>query len=251
MPHLFTVSPDFGPREMPAWYVFNTWLQKAIGENIRLELFDSFEAQRQAIAADRVDLIYANPYDAAMLIREKGFLPVASPVSGSDETVVAVPAESPCQRVTDLKPGTRIVSTDDPDVHMMGMILLEPADLNAGNVSLSIRDGYVLVAKELLQGNADVGFFLEKAYGQLSSVVRNGLRQLTRSYIHVVRHALMVGPSLAHRHADLVAAVTGMAADERSATVLAGLGFSSFEPLEREAAEFMIDLVDTLTVRSA
>jgi phosphonate transport system substrate-binding protein len=41
--------------------------------------------------------------------------------------------------------------TEDPDVHMMGMIMLEPGDLDTSNVEMVPCDTYVLVAKHLLQ----------------------------------------------------------------------------------------------------
>lgn len=159
MSYHFTVSPDFTPEKISGWFIFNTWLQRRINEAIHLDMYDSFQQQRDAIAADKVDLIYANPYDASMLVREKGFLPVARPRGRSDEAIVAVRADSPVQRVDDLKPGVRVVLTDDPDVDMMGMIILEAADLHGGNTVRSTTDTYVLVAKKLLKGEADVGIF--------------------------------------------------------------------------------------------
>ena len=120
-----TVSPDFSPEHIAGWYVFNTWLQRRLGERIHLELYEDFAAQRQAIAADKVDLIYANPYDAAMLVREKGFVAIAAPRDCPDEVVIAVPADSPAQSVEDLQPGLRLAVTRDPDVNLIGMILLE------------------------------------------------------------------------------------------------------------------------------
>ncbi len=135
MPYQFTVSPDFGPAQLSGWHIFNTFVQKSLGEDIHLELYDDFESQREAIKSDQVDLIYANPYDASMLVRDKGFLPVAKPRGKSDETVIAVNAEHAAQSVEDLQPGVTVASTDDPDVHMMGMIMLEPADRNGENVT--------------------------------------------------------------------------------------------------------------------
>ena len=164
-----TVSPDFAPDHIAGWYVFNTWLQRQLGVRIHLELYDDFDTQRKAIAADQVDLIYANPYDAAMLVREKGFVAVAAPVDRPDEAVIAVPAESAVQHVEDLRPGSRVAVTRDPDVNLIGMIMLEPADLKRDSVVLQQVNSYVLVAKQLLQGKADCGFFLKEAFDDLSA----------------------------------------------------------------------------------
>ena len=98
-----TVSPDFSPEHIAGWYVFNTWLQRTLGTRCHLELYDDFASQRAAIQADRIDLIYANPFDAAMLVREKGFSPIAAPVGSSDEVLVAVSRESSIRHIEDLE----------------------------------------------------------------------------------------------------------------------------------------------------
>ena len=246
MTHLFTVSPDFAPDRISGWFIFNTWLQKELNEHIHLELYTDFASQRADIAAGKIDLIYANPSDAALLVREQGFVGVARPVALSDEAVVVVPADSPVQHIEDLVPGTRIAATDHPDVRMMGMIMLEPADLGRENTATRECGTYVLVAKSLLTGQADVGFFLKAAYDDLSTMIRKGLRPLVTSQIHVVRHGLLAGPRLAPRRQALLDLLVGMSNTSKGRDVLANLGFTAWEPFEHEEVEFMIDLMDTL-----
>lgn len=241
-----TISPDFSPEKIPAWHIFNTWLQRRLNVDCHLELYGSFAEQRAAIAADKIDLIYANPYDAAMLVREKGFVAVTHPMGLPDEAVVAVGANSSYQAVEDLKPGIKVVSSGDPDVSMMGMILLEPADLNAGNVTSETCSSYVLVAKQLMSGTADVGIFPARAYDGLSSMVRNSLRPLVRSEISVIRHILLAGPNAASLVPQLQTALTEMAGIDKDAAILKDLGFSGWEASSQEDVEFMIDLMDTL-----
>ncbi len=218
MPFNFTVSPDFAPDHMSGWFYFNTWLQRNLGTDIHLELFDSFEAQREAIKSGQVDLIYANPYDASMLVREMGFKAVARPAGRKDEAVVVVPAESAAEAVEDLEAGVRLATTDDPDVHTIGMIMLEPADLDAANISQKSYDTYILVAKSLLRGEADVGFFLKQGFDELSDLIKNQMRVLVSSQISVVHHALLVGPQMQERMAELKGLVTQMHKDEKGAS---------------------------------
>jgi phosphonate transport system substrate-binding protein len=246
MPYQFTVSPDFTPGHLSGWHIFNTWLQKSLNEHIHLEIYDDFESQRQAILSDEVDLIYANPYDAAVLVREKGFRPVVKPGGKSDEAVVAVNTEHQAQNVEDLQSGVKVASTDDPDIHLMGMIMLEPADLDKDNIAHKTCNNYVLVAKALLKGDSDVGFFLAEAFNDLSGVVRKQLRPLVSSQIQVVHHVLLVGPRLAKKHGDIEKSLLAMGSDAKGAGVLESLGLEEWEPMEQESMEFMIDLMDTL-----
>ena len=238
----FTVSPDFNAKYLPGWFVVNTWLQRQLGEGIHLETFDDFDSLHAALRDDSIDLIYANPFDAARLVRDHGFLAVARPHQRPDEAVVAVRADSMVKAVEDLLPGTRIATTDNPDVHMMCMIMIEPADLDASNVFQQQRPSYVLVAKSLLTGEADVGLFDE-----LSATVRNDLRVLVRSQIQVVSHVLLVHPRIANRIAPLRQCLLSMADDMRGRAALDDVGIRRWESVEQEDVEFMIDLMTALT----
>jgi phosphonate transport system substrate-binding protein len=242
-----TVSPDFAPDHIAGWYVFNTWLQRKLGERIHLELFDSFEEQRRALAADRFDLMYANAHDAAMLVREKGFVALAAPQGKSDEAVIAVASESAAQCVEDLAPGLRLAATRDPNIELIGRILLEAADLDAGNTTVQPVSSYVLVAKYLLMGRADAGIFQKDAFDSLSAPTRRQLRVLVSSEISVVRHVLLAGPRCAALHEPLRALLLGMHAEGSDGrSVLTALGMSAWETQDAEDTEFMIDLVDAL-----
>ena len=246
MSFMFTVSPDFTPDHLSGWYIFNTWLQKHTGEAIHLEMYNDFQSQREAIQADKIDLIYANPFDAAMLVREKGFLPLVKASGAADEALIVVSAESNVQDVADLTPGTRVTYTDDPDVRLMGMIMLEPGDLDKSNIVPVVVDNYVLVAKHLLKGEADVGIFLAEAYDDLSSMIKKQLKVLVRSQISVIHHALMIGPNMQRRRDDIQQLLINMQSDEKGEGVLKSLGFDAWQKVDDEEMEFMIDLMDTL-----
>lgn len=244
-----TVSPDFSPEHIAGWYVFNTWLQRRLGVRIHLELYQDFTSQRQAIAQDKVDLIYANPYDAAMLVREKGFVAIAAPIGRPDEVVIAVPASSAAESVEDLQPGTRIAVTRDPDVNLLGMILLESADLNRENTATEQVSTYVVLARTLLQGKADCGFFLKEAFDDLSAPIRKQLRPVMTSQISIVRHVLLVGPrcnEIRDTLQELLLEMSSPTSDGRR--TLEALGLSGWEKQDQEDTEFMIDLMDTLMV---
>jgi phosphonate transport system substrate-binding protein len=243
---MFTVSPDFTPEHLAGWYIFNTWLQKQTGLAIHLEMYNDFQCQRSAIENNQIDLIYANPFDAAMLVREKGFLPLVTAADKSDEAIIAVLSENNVVDVAHLSPGVRVAFTDDPDVRMMGMIMLEPGDLDASNITPVLSNGYVLVAKHLLKGEADVGIFLAEAYDDLSAIIKKQLRILVRSQIDVIHHSLMIGPKMQDKRLEIQDILADMGKDEKSEGVLKSLGFSRWKKVEDEEMEFMIDLIDTL-----
>jgi len=243
---MFTVSPDFTPDHLSGWYIFNTWIQRQTDTAIHLEMYNDFHSQREAIQNDKIDLIYANPFDAAMLVREKGFQPLVKAVGESDEAIIAVSAENTVEDVAHLNEGIKVAYTEDPDVHLMGMIMLEPGDFDANNITPVLSDTYVLVAKHLLKGEADVGIFLAEAYDDLSSMIKKQLRELVRSQISVIHHSLMIGPKLIDKKEEFQKVLTEMHNDEKGQGVLKSLNFNAWEKVEDDEMEFMIDLMDTL-----
>lgn len=248
MSYTFTVSPDFSPDHLSGWYIFNTWLQRQSGEAIHLELYDNFQAQRDAIQTNKIDLIYANPFDAAMLVREKGFLALVKAGNMSDEAIIAVSADSSVNDVAELLPGINVAVTEDPDVHMIGMIMLEAGDLDASNINTRFYNSHVLIAKSLLQGEADAGIFLAKAFDDLSNLTKKQLKILVRSQISVIHHSLMIGSKLAGRRDEIQALLLDMNNDDKGRSVLSSLGFDEWIKVEDEEMEFMIDLMDTLII---
>lgn len=241
-----TVSPDFSPDFIAGWYIFNTWLQNQLGEAIHLELFDSFDDQRKEINEDKIDLIFANPYDASTLIRDKGFVAVAAPSGKSDEAVICVATDSDFSSVEDLKQNCNVAMADDPEVNTIGMIMLEPADLNKDNINISELKNYVMVAKSLINQQSDAGFFLKESYDNMSKFIKSQIRPIITSEISVITHSFLVGPRMADRVEDIRKLLNDMHTIEKGSGVLTSLGFESWKNQEQEDAEFMIDLMDTL-----
>ncbi|MFM2121465.1 MAG: hypothetical protein RL722_2933 [Pseudomonadota bacterium] len=242
-----SVSPDFSPDHIAGWYVFNTWLQRRLGIRMHVELHDSFPQHHAALAAGQIDLVFASPSSAKALVREQGYTALAAPINRPDEAVIAVLDSATSRRIEDLQPGCRLAQTSDPDVGLIARMMLEPADLHAGNVQVVPAGSYVLVAKQLITGKADAGIFLARAFDELGAAVKRQLRPLARSEIGVLRHMLLAGPRLAEHHAalrDLICAMHLPGSD--GARALEALGLPGFEDQDAESVEFMIDMVQTL-----
>lgn len=246
MKYTMSVSPDFSPQHIAGWYIFNTWLQIQLSQNIHLSLYDNFQIQRDAIDANKIDIIYASPFDAAMLVRDKGFIAVAKPMNKPDETIIATAVDANIDTIDHLVAPINIAKTDDPEVNMIGMIMLEPANLSTENTQSQIVDTPVLVAKKLFQHQADIGFFLKDAYHDLSAFIKKQLRILVTSQIHVITHSVLISPRIKALHHDIQTALLNMQNLPKGQGVLNSMNISEWEIQTQEDAEFMIDLMDTL-----
>lgn len=244
--HMMTVSLDFPTQRLSGWSAFVAWLRDRHDPDIQLETHRDFVDQRRAIIAGQVDIIYANPFDASMLVRENGFVPVARPADRRYECILAVSRASEFRLVEDLRPECRVASTGNPDVNMIGMMLIEPADLDLGNIQMVHVDGYLQLAEALLRGEADTGFFLEETFDCLPTAMREKLHALAQSRIDDISHVLLLGPRLAERQETIRRLLLGMGETPEGRSALAQLGLSGWESMNGEDTAFMIDLMDAL-----
>jgi hypothetical protein len=245
----FLVAPDFAPENVCGWYMLNTVLQRRAGVGLHLLMPADAAEQKQLLDERAIGLVYANPFDASALIRERGYLPVARPRGRADEVVIAAAANAPARCVEDLSYGCRIALTDNHDVRLIALRLLEPADLDPERIAWRAASNYAAVARLLLEGEADAGLFLADAYHRLSRLTRERLRPLVESALCDIGHVLLAHPRIAAQlpalQAELLA--LGDLAHRQDQPLLDALGLEQgFDAMGAEDAEFMIDLIDTL-----
>jgi len=246
MPYTMTISPDFKPELIAGWYIFNTWLQKKIDTNIHINMVNDFNELSKTIDSGSIDLIYANPCDIAKLVREKSFTPIAKPVGCQDETIIITNSKTSDIHIESLKSGLKVAQTDVPDVNTIGMIMLEPADISPDDIEVIPCSNYITVAKKVINGEADIGFLLADAYGEFTKLVKNQVQPIITSKIHVLHHALLAGPNFSNIQA-LQEAVLSMQNDTSGTGILKSLELEKWERMDLDEAEFLIDLIDTLS----
>jgi len=243
----FLIAPDFSPERFAGWHMLNTLLQRRSGLPLHLLTPASPAEQASLLAAGKADLVYANPFDAADMIRSQGYIPFARPAERFDEMVIACGAESALHKLEDLRPGCRIALTDNQDVKLIGLRLLEPADLNESLIEWVPVDNFQAAARLAIKGEVQAAFFLAESFASLTRMTRSQLRVLVESRISDISHVVLAHPRMAGELPRISEALLGMGRVPGDADVLDALGLSKgFEPMTQEEAEFMIDLMDTL-----
>jgi phosphonate transport system substrate-binding protein len=161
--------------------------------------------------------------------------------------VIATGAESGVMTVEDLKPGCHIALTENKDVKLIGLRLLEPADLTEALIEWVPVDSYQAAARRAIKGEVEAAFFLADAYASLSRLTRSQLRVLVESAISDISHVVLAHPRIVEHLAVVSKALLGVGQEAADADVLDALGLpKGFEAMGQEDAEFMIDLMDTL-----
>lgn len=247
MTRQFAISPDVNVRNISDWFILNTKVQRMTGEAFHATSYEDFADLHRAFEDGRADLVYANAADTAMLVRDRGYLPIAAPAAVSNEAAVVVSAEGTLHELGDLGSTLSVAATDAPDVERICRILLEPADLDRDAIALTVKPNHVLVAKAIMTGDVDAGFFPREAYDELSGVIRQQLRVLISSQIYVVKHCLLAAPAVAGHIEAIWQGLSAMADSAADADLLAGLGAPhGWERMTMEDTDFMIDLMDAL-----
>ena len=240
------IAPDFSPERFAGWHMFNTLLQKRTGLKMHLNMPSSHKEQEDLVSSSDVHVIYANPFDAADLIRTHGYRAVARPINKSDEMVIATAANSDIKALDMLPKGAQIAMADNRDVKLIGLRLLEAVDLTEDDLVWDVTDTYQAAARKIIKGEAQAGFFLAEIYHGLSRLTKMQLQVLIESDIADISHVMLVKGNCEDVQA-FTETLLSFHNDADGKAVLDELGFNEgFEAMSEEDAEFMLDLMETL-----
>ena len=244
--HNMLIAPDFSPERFAGWHMFNTLIQKRANLNMHLNIPTSHAEQETVISEGDIQVIYANPFDAATLIREHGYHAVARPIGKSDEMVIAAAANSDINSLDDIKAGATIAMADNRDVKLIGLRLLEAVDIEEADLNWSVTETYQAAARQVIKGEAQAAFFLAEIFHSFSRLTKAQLSVLIESDLADISHVLLIKDGFPDTDI-LMDAILNLHKDDDGKEALAELGMpQGFEAMNEEDAEFMIDLMQTL-----
>lgn len=244
--HNMLIAPDFSPERFAGWHMFNTLIQKRANLNMHLNIPTSHAEQETVISEGDIQVIYANPFDAATLIREHGYHAVARPIGKSDEMVIAAAANSDINSLDDIKAGATIAMADNRDVKLIGLRLLEAVDIEEADLNWSVTETYQAAARQVIKGEAQAAFFLAEIFHSFSRLTKAQLSVLIESDLADISHVLLIKDGFPDTDI-LMDAILNLYNDNDGKEVLTELGMpQGFEAMNEEDAEFMIDLMQTL-----
>ena len=231
----FTVDPNYSGKNLPGWFLMNTYLQRHLGQIMHFQPYDGFDACRAAVLDNHYDLVYANPFDWVQYVQKMDFIPIAKPRNHFDEVYLCTAAVGPVREIADLSPRIRIASAHPATlVHMVGLFLLDKAEIDRARLDFVFTGSYQGVLKAILQGQADVGFLFDEVYAGASGLIRDNLRIIDRSDDAFAFHAFCIGPRLSAQRDLLTRILCQMDQEARGQVLLQDVGFSGFAPVSAE-----------------
>lgn len=244
--HNMLIAPDFSPERFAGWHMFNTLIQKRANLNMHLNIPASHAEQETLIEAGDIQIIYANPFDAAALIREQGYRAVARPIGKSDEMVIAAAANSDINHLDDIHKGATVAMADNRDVKLIGLRLLEAVDIEESDLNWDITETYQAAARKVIKGDAQAAFFLAEIFHSFSRLTKAQLSVLIESDLADISHVLLIKDDFPDAQI-FIEAILDLHSDDDGKEALTELDMpEGFEAMSEEDAEFMIDLMQTL-----
>ena len=193
------IAPDFPPEFFANWHMFNTQLQRALDTTIHLQMPAGYREQNDLIDSETIALVYANPFDAGSLMREKGYIALAKPDLPSDQVLVVANAQSALAALSDLPADSRVLITANRDMERIGLDVLQGTAITADSVQWLPTRTFTELARRLMANEAEIGLFLASSFRSLNASTQGSLKILFETQFDSFGHTMLLHPDFAEQ----------------------------------------------------
>jgi anti-anti-sigma factor len=220
----FVASLQSG-QQLTGWYLLNTYLQRRLTRAIH------FEQSVDVPDANNTDLLFAKPFEACLMIKKHGFIPVMRPIAEVDEVVILTRADD-SRSLSDYEGMTVGTATEGSFVYLLGRFLCDDNGLDSAKFSFEFSGNEIKALQSLLRKKCDLLFMLKKTYEGLSSFSRSNVRKLDESVTDFACHLFCVAPHLKEEAQALVDVLEEMANDEQGKEILKDIQIQGWHKTE-------------------
>ena len=211
--------------QLSGWYLLNTYLQRRLQRAVH---FEQVPAGRE-IGREAVDLLFAKPFEACAVIRERQFVPLLRPSNDADEVVIVMRAADP--RPLAETQGVRAVTASQGSfVYLLGRFLCDENGLDSTGYQYHFAGNEIKALQMLLKEQADVLFMLKKTYYGLSNLTRANTRVVDESHTEFAFHLLCAAPEISEIHGSLSSIFLGMGDDDQGRSILKDIQTAGWSP---------------------
>jgi anti-anti-sigma factor len=208
----FVASLQSG-QQLTGWYLLNTYLQRRLTRAIH------FDQSVDIPDPNSTDLLFAKPFEACLMIKKHGFIPVMRPIAEVDEVVILTRADDN-RSLKEYEGVTIGTATEGSFVYLLGRFLCDESGLDSAKFAFDFSGNEIKALQSLIRKKCDLLFMLKKTYEGLSSFSRSNVRKLDESVTDFACHLFCVAPHLKAETQPLVDVLTAMADDEQGKEIL-------------------------------
>jgi anti-anti-sigma factor len=220
----FVASLQSG-QQLTGWYLLNTYLQRRLTRAIH------FEQSVETPDANTTDLLFAKPFEACLMIRQHGFIPVMRPIAEVDEVVILTRADDD-RNLSDYEGATVGTATEGSFVYLLGRFLCDESGIDSSKFVFDFSGNEIKALQSLIRKKCDVLFMLKKTYEGLSSFSRSNVRKLDESVTDFACHLFCVASHLKAESQALVAVLLAMENDDQGKEILKDIQIQGWQKPE-------------------
>lgn len=243
----FVVSPDYIPKQFLEWHRLNTVFQYDLDEAIALNMPADPAAFETVVRHEHPDIIFANPFDAGWLISEENYQPLAKPVRHADEVVIFSRSGNHMQCIQDLRPNMTFAAICNRGAEMIGLRLLEAANLTKNALRWHSVDYFQAVLRMVRDGEAQAGLILADNFEGLHPTMRTNFHVLVKSALEDISHLFLVRGDDTDLHTRLLNILLKGKRQIRYYVIFREINCPhGFVPMTEEDGLFLADVLETL-----
>ena len=205
--------------QMSGWYFFNTYLQRQLERDIRLELIHG-AINEQDKRIENMDIVFTRPFEATRLLIENRYQPLMCPIEQADEVTLLVRAEDTRKTLSDFQGAKVVTAAPDNFVYLLGRFLLE-TDPHPTNHLEYLFSGHDIKALQML-------LMQTETYNGLSSLTKKMLRVLDQSETAFTFHLFCAAPHCTDVGLAISEVLLNMGRDSQGRQILADLGIEGW-----------------------
>ena len=218
------IAPDFPPEFFANWHMFNTQLQRALDTTIHLQTPAGYREQNDLIDSETVALVYANPFDAGSLMRDKGYIALAKPDLPSEQVLVVANAQSAFASLGDLPADSRVLITANRDIERIGLEVLRGSAITADSVQWLHTRTFTELARRLMANEAEIGLLLARSFRSMNASTQGSLKILFETEFNDFGHIMLLHPDFAEQADKLREVLVNMVQSPVNKMTLEDLG---------------------------
>ncbi len=219
-------------QQLTGWYLLNTYLQRRLTRAIH------FEQSVDKIDPSQTDLLFAKPFEACLMMKKHGFVPIMRPIAEVDEVVILTRADD--ERALNDYSGVMVsTATEDSFVYLLGRFLCDEHGLDSSKFEFDFAGNEIKALQNLLRKKSDLLFMLKKTYEGLSSFSRNNVRKLDESVTDFACHLFCVAPHLKAESQALVDVLAEMSNDEQGKEILKDIQLQGWNKPEADELQLL------------
>lgn len=217
----FVASLQTG-QQLTGWYLLNTYLQR------RMQRAIHFEQSQDIINEVTTDILFAKPFEACSMIKQRGFIPLMRPVAEADEVVILTRADDECNSLAQYEGGGVVTASECSFVYLLGRFLCDESGVDSSKFEFTFSGNEIKSLQMLLKKKVDLLFMLKKTYEGLSSFSRNSVRKLDESSTDFAFHLFSIAPHLEAEGKILAQILKEMENDDGGKEILKDIEFQGW-----------------------